>query len=332
MRKKSGRRESLSLRITHYALEPMNDHEHDYKGLTVNRLMWSLAITLAAMAVEAVGGWVFGSISLVSDAGHMLTHGFALVVALAGILIARLPVCHHRTFGLLRAEVLAALLNAVFLFGLAVWIFIESVERLRNPQEIMTLEMLAVAILGLAVNLVSIFLLEGSRKGDLNVQSVFAHMMADAVSSVAIVAAAIVIRFTGWIWLDPIVAMGIGVLIVVWAAGLLKESLRVLLEMAPKGRNVHEIVSAMRERFPEVAGVEHEHLWTITPDVILFSAHLTVKCQEQGHDAENAWLDEATHWLEHEFDVSETTLQVRWKAADEHPTANTQRPARPNGR
>ena len=143
--------------------EHNHDHEHDYKGLTVNRLRWSLGITLAAMAVEAVGGWLFGSIALVSDAGHMLTHGFALAVALAGILIARLPVCHHRTFGLLRAEVLAALLNALFLLALTVWIFVESIERLRNPQEIMTLEMLGVAILGLVVNLVSIFLLEGSR-------------------------------------------------------------------------------------------------------------------------------------------------------------------------
>jgi len=112
--------------------------------------------------------------------------------------------------------------------GISVWIAVEAVLRLIDPQPILTPHMLAVAVFGLVVNIASIFLIEGSRHGDLNVQSVFAHMIADAASSVAIVAAAIVIGYTGWLWLDPLVAMGIGLLIVVWALGLLKESLRVL--------------------------------------------------------------------------------------------------------
>ena len=292
-------------------------HGHAYKKLTVRRLGWSLAITAAAMVIELVGGLLAGSVALVSDAGHMLTHAFALGIAIAGILVARLPACHHRTFGLLRAEVVAAFVNALFLLAISVWIAVEAVHRLLDPQPILTLHMLAVALFGLIVNVASIFLIEGSRHGDLNVQSVFAHMIADAASSVAIVVAAVVIYYTGWLWLDPLVAMGISLLIVVWAFELLRESLRVLLEMAPKGRNVHDILSALREQFPAVIDTRHEHLWTITPEVVLFSAHLTVDASRLDPQAGNYqdWQDSVAAWLEENFGIRESTLQVSWKEA-----------------
>ena len=293
-------------------------HDHAYKTLTVRRLGWSLVITAGAMVIEFVGGLLTGSVALVSDAGHMLTHAFALGIAIAGILVARLPACHHRTFGLLRAEVVAAFVNAMFLLAISVWIAIEAVGRLLDPQPILTQHMLGVAVFGLIVNLASVFLIEGSRHGDINVQSVFAHMIADAASSVAIVVAAIVIAYTGWLWLDPLVAMGIGLLIVVWAWGLLRESLRVLLEMAPKGRNIHHIVSALREQFPAIIDTQHEHLWTITPEVVVFSAHVTVDpSRVDPRQAEyRDWQDSVSVWLEKRFDVRESTLQVVWKEPD----------------
>jgi cobalt-zinc-cadmium efflux system protein len=290
-------------------------HNHAYKTLTVRRLGWSLAITAAAMVIEFVGGLLTGSVALVSDAGHMLTHAFALGIGIAGILVARMPACHHRTFGLLRAEVVAAFINALFLLAITLWIGIEAVGRLLDPQPILTWHMLGVALFGLIVNVASIFIIEGSRHGDLNVQSVFAHMIADAASSVAIVVAAIVIRYTGWLWLDPLVALGIGLLIVVWAWGLLRESLRVLLEMAPKGRNVHDITSALCEQFPAIIETQHEHLWTITPEVVVFSAHLTVDSSRLNpqHDGYREWLDAVAAWLGERFEVRETTLQVTWE-------------------
>lgn len=291
-------------------------HEHShgpgYKALTVRRLGWSLGITAVAMVIEFIGGLLTGSVALVSDAGHMLTHAFALGIAIAGILVARLPACHHRTFGLLRAEVVAAFVNALFLLALTVWITIEAVGRLLAPQPILTLHMLVVAIFGLLVNLASVYLIEGSREGDINVQSVFAHMIADAASSVAIVVAALVIRGTGWTWLDPVVAMGIGLLIVAWAWTLLRESLRVLLEMAPKGRNVHEITLALREHFPAIRGTEHEHVWTITPEIVVFSAHLTVDPEQVEPSQVDHWLHSVETWLSERFDVRESTLQVTW--------------------
>jgi cobalt-zinc-cadmium efflux system protein len=304
--------------------EPQHHHHgHDHKNVTARRLGWSLSITAAAMVVEFVGGWLTGSVALVSDALHMLTHAFAIGIGLAGLIIARRPPCHHRTFGLLRAEVVAAFVNALFLLTLTIWIAVEAVTRFLAPQPIITLHMLIVAVFGLLVNLASLFLLEGSRSGDMNVRAVFLHMVADAASSVAIVAAAVVIHFTGWTWLDPLVALGISVLILLWAADLLRDSLRVLLEMAPKGCNVHDIADALKEAFPCIVDTEHEHVWTITPEVVVFSAHLVVGAGDVPLEARNDWLDEVAAWLHERYDVRESTLEVRTakaRAPSEDPT------------
>lgn len=282
-----------------------HSHQHDYKSHTLGRLGWSLAITVVVMAVEFIGSWLSGSIALASDAVHMLTHVIALGISIVGILIARSPACHHRTFGLLRAEVVAAFVNGLFLLAATVWIVVESIDRIVNPQPILTMQMLAVAILGLGVNIVSIFLLRQSRKGDMNVHSVFLHMVSDAASSVAIVIAAVVIRFTNWIWLDPVVSIGIALLIVFWAGGLLRDSLRVLLEMAPKGHDIETITTAMKKKFPQIISTNDEHVWTITPSVIVFTAHLVVNTNE------NDLPIKIGHWLKEKFDVSESTLQIQ---------------------
>jgi cobalt-zinc-cadmium efflux system protein len=287
-----------------------HSHDHDYKGGTLNRLGWSLGITTVVMFIELVGGWLSGSIALMSDAGHMLTHTFALGISIGGIVIARLPACHHRTFGLLRAEIVAAFVNALFLLAVTVWIVVEAVQRIMHPHPIVVSQMFAVAVLGLVVNVVSIILLEGKRHGDLNVHSVFLHMVSDAASSVAIVAAAIVIKYTNWTWLDPVVSIGIAVLIVIWAGSLLRESLRVLLEMAPKGHTVDDITESMSREFPQIVGAHNEHVWTITPSVICFSAHLEVDMSQLALHDLNEWITGVEQWLAEKFDVSESTLQV----------------------
>lgn len=287
-----------------------HDHHHSYKEFAFKRLLASLVITVVVMLVEIVGGWLSGSIALISDAGHMLTHAFAICISLFGIIIAREPRCHHRTFGLFRAEVLAAFVNGLFLILVSVWIVYESAQRFVQPTEILTSQMFLVAILGLGVNLVSIYLLEGSRQNDLNVRSVFMHMIGDAVSSIAIVIAAMVIRLTDWVWLDPVLSIGIALWIAVWALDLLKESSRVLLEMAPKGMDVHAISEAMRRRFPVIEATQQEHLWTISEEMIVFSANLRLHQSIQTLPEIKTLLHEIEHWLEDEFGIVEATLQV----------------------
>jgi cobalt-zinc-cadmium efflux system protein len=296
--------------------EDQTPHRHDsgYKRVAFSRLGWSLAITLTVMVIEAAGGWISGSIALISDAGHMATHAFAIGVSMFGILAARRPRCHHRTFGLLRAEVLAAFVNGIFLLLICAWIVVESVRRFLAPTEILTAHMLLVALLGLLVNLISMALLESSRHNDLNVRSVFLHMIGDAASSVAVVLAAVVIRYTHWLWLDPAVSLIIAALIAVWAIGLLRESARVLLEMAPRGRDVHQITDALQKQFPAILAIDHEHLWTITEQTVLFSAHLRVDAAQLPHSRLSAWLEEVEDWLEENHGIAESTLQTVWAA------------------
>jgi len=287
-----------------------HNHLHDYKAHTLRRLGWSLGITAVVMIVELVGGWISGSIALISDAGHMLTHAFALGISIAGLMIARLPACHHRTFGLLRAEIVVAFVSALFLLAVTVWIVSEAIERLIHPHPIAVSQMLVVAVLGLAVNLISIALLEGKRHGDMNVHSVFLHMVSDAASSVAIVIAAVVIRFTGWVWIDPAISLGIAVLILIWAVTLLRESMRVLIDMAPRDRTVDDIITAMHAEFPQIVGTEHEHVWTITPSIICLSAHLNVDTFQLTLADLSQWLGKVEQWLAERFDVSESMLEI----------------------
>ncbi len=282
----------------------------NYKSFAFKRLIWSLIITVVVMVVEIVGGYISGSIALYSDAGHMLTHAFAIGVSLFGILIARRPACHHRTFGLLRAEILAALFNALFLFAVTGIIVYESIKRLIHPRDILTFQMFGIALIGLVVNIISIALLESSRHGDLNIKGVFLHMIGDAASSVAIVITAVVIYFTDWVWLDPVVSMGIAVLILVWAWNLTKDSLRVLLEMAPKDKTAEDITSGLKEKFPRIEEITREHVWTITPEIIIFTAHLRIR----GVGIENTddFVFRVEKWLAEEFDIYESTLQI-WR-------------------
>lgn len=291
-----------------------HDHPSPYKSFALRRLAWSLGITTVVMLVEVVGGWLSGSIALISDAGHMLTHAFAIGVSIFAILIARRPACHHRTFGLLRAEVLAAWINGLFLILVALWIVVEAVGRFLHPRDILTGQMLLVAMLGLIVNVVSLVLLEGSRHGDLSIRSVFMHMLGDAASSIAVVGAALVIRRTQWVWIDPVVSIAIAMWIAVWAMGLLRESTRVLLEMAPKGHNVEEISASLRERFPMIVETSNEHVWTITQEVIVFSAHLHVDLNRLSVAQMNLWVHEVERWLAEKFNITESTLQVQWVA------------------
>jgi cobalt-zinc-cadmium efflux system protein len=168
----------------------------EYRAVEKRKLLLSLAITAAMMVVEVIGGVLANSIALVSDAGHMFTHAFAIGISLVAIQIARRPPCHHRTFGLYRAEILAAFMNGLFLLLIVGVIIYEAVLRLLQPRDVLGLHMLAIALIGLAVNVASIYILHGST-ADLNVRSVFYHLIGDAASSIGIVGAAIVISRAG---------------------------------------------------------------------------------------------------------------------------------------
>ncbi|MCX6663929.1 MAG: cation diffusion facilitator family transporter, partial [Euryarchaeota archaeon] len=229
-----------------------SEHLFEYRYVEQKKLILSLSITVITMIVELMGGYLTNSMALLSDAGHMFTHAFALIIGLVAIIIARKPPCHHRTFGLYRAEVLAAFVNGLFLIVVVGLIVYEAVLRILHPIEILGLEMLLIAFVGLAVNIASIMILRGTQKENLNIRSVFYHMFADVISSIGIVIAALVIMYTGWTFIDPFVSIGISIVILFWAWSVLKDSTRILLETAPKGLDIDMISEDLKNNFSEI--------------------------------------------------------------------------------
>ena len=281
---------------------------HEYRNAAKNRLLLSMIITGSVMVVEILGSILTGSLALFSDAGHMSTHLFALGISFAAAVIACKEPCHHRTFGFYRVEILAALFNGLFLFGVTAYIFFEGVKRLLAPQPVFGFEMLLVALLGLAANGLSIILLRGSVGGGLNVKSAFLHMLADAASSVVVIIGAVIVSITGWYIVDPLLGIGISVLIFVWAWGLLKDSVNVLLETAPKGMDMDTVSSELITNVPEIVEITDLHVWEITSGMYSLTAH--IKVDKIGFENSKQVLHRIDELLDKEFGIGHTTIQL----------------------
>jgi len=282
----------------------------EYRSVEKKKLILSLSITLIIMIIELIGGLVINSLALVSDAGHMFTHAFAILIGLLAIFLAQKPPCHHKTYGLYRSEVLAAFINGLFLLFVVVIIILESVERFLHPTEIDGFMMLILAIIGLIANVSSILILRGSQKSDLNIKSVFYHMFADAIASIGIVIIAIFIIFNpDWTVLDPIISIGISIVILAWSIGILKDSTRILLEMTPKGIDVDMISNKLREEFPEILDLFTLHLWTITPGMLIFSAHVRIPDDNWSISNQETFIDKLNKFLLEKYNIVESTLQ-----------------------
>ncbi|MFX0104620.1 MAG: cation diffusion facilitator family transporter [Candidatus Hodarchaeota archaeon] len=292
------------------------DHLFQFRSVEKKKLILSLLITVTVMLLEVIGGFITNSIALISDAGHMFTHAFAISISLLAIFIARKPPCHHKTFGLYRAEVLAAFINGLFLISIVGIIIYEAILRFLNPQDIIGLYMLVVAFIGLTVNITSILILQGSQNTSLNVRSVFYHMIADAASSIGIVIAAFIIMSTGFVILDPIVSIGISIVILYWAGGILKDSVRILLEMAPKGINIDTITEDLTANFPEISKLYDAHLWTIIPDMLIYSAHAKLNNDMIGGNQEEL-IVKINDFLARNYNIIESTIQIMPKDAVE---------------
>lgn len=243
---------------------------------TRRRLTLAFVITLLVMAVELAGSWLSGSLALLADAGHMLADGSALALALLASWIAQRPATAQRSFGFLRLEVFAALVNGAVLIVIAIGIGIEAWRRLRAPPPVDGGLLLGVAGIGLLANVAAALILHRGHQHSLNQQGAYLHVLGDLLGSVgALVAGALVLAF-GWTLADPLISVAIGALVLVSAWRLVKESTDVLLEATP----THIALSDVHERIASVPGVEsvHDlHLWTVTSGVVAMSGHLVVK-------------------------------------------------------
>ena len=242
-----------------------------------------LVLTVAFMFVEAVGGWISGSLALLADAGHMLTDAGALGLSLLSAWIALRPASPSKTYGYQRWEILAALINGAALFGIAAWVILEAIQRIQHPQPIRAELFLIVAAGGLLVNIVSLMILHGIREGNLNTRGAYLHVLGDALGSVGALAAAAIIATTGWTLADPIVSIVLALLILVGAWRLVRESTDILLEGVPG----HVSMAEVQRRMLGVAGVTavHDlHVWGVTSGMVAMSGHAIVP--DLGHHPE----------------------------------------------
>lgn len=293
----------------------MHEHEQEsklfeFRAMKRNKLIISLIITSIVMVIEVLGGIIINSVALLSDAGHMFTHAFAISIGLIAIQISRKPPCNHKTYGLYRAEVLAAFINGLFLLVMVGLIIFEAIERIFSPEDIDALSMLFIALIGLATNITSIAILQGSQKGDINIKGVFFHMFGDAITSVGIIAVAIIIYFTDWNFLDPIVSVAIAIVILSWAIGVLKESATILLEIGPEGLETDIIRNEVLKNFPQILEMFHIHVWTITSDVIVLSAYIKLKKSSYDIVDQSDLVIQVNQFLHEKFNFKESTVQV----------------------
>lgn len=269
-------------------------------------LQWSLAATVAFVAVEVIAGLEAHSLALLSDAGHNFTDCLALLLAWIGLFLQSKPPDEIKTFGYHRAGVLAAFVNALALVGLSVWIFYESWLRLLNPQPVEEWIMLAVAGLGLFLNGAIMWALRQASRGDLNIRAAFVHMLGDALGSIAIIAGALVIRYTGWMSVDPLLSIVIGLLVVWTAWDIIRESLNILLEGLPRGIRLPEVAASMRA-MEGVLDVHDLHIWSLGSSAHALSCHVLI--EDLPPSASDAILRRLNSMLAEHFHIGHTTVQ-----------------------
>lgn len=256
-------------------------HRHGHRrgddGSSPRRaLATALALTLGFSGAEVVVGLWSGSLALLADAGHMLGDSGALIMSLVIAFIAARPRSKHKTYGYRRAEVLGALLNALALVGIVIWIVMEAVGRLESPPEVRGLGMLGTAALGLLVNITSAWILATRGGGGINVRGALLHVLGDALGSVAAIVAGLFVVIGGWTLADPIASLVIALLICYGAIRLLRETTHVLMEGTPQGLDVHELEATMLET-PGVADVHDLHVWALTPGEPMLTAHVVIE-------------------------------------------------------
>lgn len=284
----------------------MSTHPHRREGDGgVRELALAMAITVLIMVVEIIAGVISGSLALLADAGHMVTDTLALGLSLFAAWMAVRPATPEKTYGYYRTEILAALVNGVALCLLVVWIGLRAIQRLQQPPEILTGPMLLAASLGLAANLISGRIIFHARLASLNVQGAWLHVLSDALGSVGVITAGLLIRFKGWRHADPLVSLFIGGLIAINAWLLVKRSVNILLEGTPAHLSVEKVVTAIRA-VEGVVDIHDLHLWTITTGMEAMSGHLTVDHLSRGPEV----LSAVNRLLAERFSITHTTFQL----------------------
>ena len=279
-------------------------HNHG-AGASTKRLAIALSLTSVFLVAELIGALLFDSLALLSDAAHMFTDSAALAIALAAVKIGQRPPDDKRTFGYRRFEILAAAFNAILLFAVAGYVLIEGIGRFFDPEPVESVGMLIVATIGLVVNLISMRILAGGKDDSLNVKGAYLEVWADMLGSIGVIGAAIAIYLTGYNWIDPIVAIGIGLWVLPRTWVLLRDTTHILLQGVPRGFDL----KAIRERMgqvPGVVGVHDLHIWSVAGDDASLTAHVAIADGGGSESTRRAVVG----MLEAEFNIHHATIQT----------------------
>lgn len=295
-------------------------HGHDHRGhghaasASQSRILLTFWLITAFMAVEAAGGWWAGSLTLLADAGHMLTDSAALALAWFAARAMRLPSDAEKSYGHDRFSVLAALINGLGLIAIVLWLAAEAAQRLITPEPVKAVPMLAIAVTGFLVNSGAFFLLHGADRDNLNVRAALLHVLGDIMASLAAVLAALTILVRpSWVAVDPILSVVAGVLILRNAVDLVRRSWHVLMEGTPEDVDASEIEEAL-EALDGVADIHHLHAWSLAPGKPLITLHARV---DAGHDSDTV-LREIKQTLTERFHIDHSTIQMESACADSH--------------
>lgn len=282
-------------------------HEgHDHAaGSNARSLTIALGLTGTFLIAELVGAWWFNSLALLSDAAHMFTDAAALAIALMAIKIGERPADEQRTYGYRRFEILAAAFNAILLFVVAAYILWEGIGRLVSPEPVQSLGMLAVATVGLIVNLIAMRILAGGKEDSLNIKGAYLEVWADMLGSIGVIGAAVAIYFTGWLWLDAVVAIAIGLWVLPRTWILLRDTTHVLLQGVPRGVDLAEVRAAIAG-VGGVSGTHDLHLWSVAGDDRSLTVHVALA---PGADANRVRLA-VSAMLTERFAIDHATIQT----------------------
>lgn len=296
-----------------------HSHGHGHAGRANNQRRVGLAglLTAAFMLAEAAGGVFSGSLALLADAGHMLTDAASLGLAWLAFRVARRPHDWKRTYGFHRWQVLAAYTNGLTLLFIAIAIGYEAIHRLREPVAVLGGPMLAIAILGLAVNIAAFLALHGAERDNLNVRGAVAHVLGDLLGSAAAILAAVVILLTGWTPIDPLLSVLVAILILRSAWAIARESAHILLEAAPRDLDVREMSRDLAAAIPGVLDVHHVHAWSITQDRPMVTLHARIA--EDAGPGETARISAAIKaHLRARYRIDHATVEIeQGQCADE---------------
>jgi len=281
----------------------------------MRRVVIALVLTGTFMVVEVIGGILSGSLALLADAGHMLTDTMALALAAVAFQVSKRPADTTLTYGYQRFQILAAFVNGLSLLFIVGWILYEAVNRFIAPREVMGETMLVVAVAGLVVNIISFSVLHGGDKDNLNIRGAALHVAGDLLGSVAAIVAAVVIIYTGWMQIDPILSIAVAILILKSAWVLVKRSAHVLLEGAPEWLDVDVMREHLIGKIPEVASIHHVHVWGMTPQDLMLTMHVCVSTQPENP---TDIIRRVKVQLREEYGIGHSTIEIEVDDCADH--------------